>query len=82
MNVALEYMYLVGALVIGSYMAIKFDTLPLPNKIFLGLAMIVFSFMFSFRRKQRKAVEEFDRRQAEQEDEGEGPDEDVNQDAK
>lgn len=81
MNVALEYMYLVGALVIGIYTAIKFDTLPLPNKIFLALAMVVFSFMFSFRRKQRKAVEEYDRRRAE-EDEGDAPDEEVNQDAK
>ncbi|MFN8393170.1 MAG: hypothetical protein U0176_00700 [Bacteroidia bacterium] len=68
MNRALEYMYLVGALVIGTYMAIKFDTLPLPNKVFLSLAMIVFAFMFSFRRKQRQILEDIDRRKADGED--------------
>lgn len=62
----LEYLYLVVAMGVAAYLAANFKSLPLTNKIFLALVVVLCAFMFSFRRKQRQVLEEMDAKRSQQ----------------
>jgi hypothetical protein len=72
----LEYAYLLAAIAIAVFMAVTFKELPTSNKVMLALGGMLCAFMFSFRRKQRIMLEEYDREQAEGDTEEPNPDAD------
>jgi uncharacterized membrane protein len=58
----IEYLYLLAAIGASAYLAAHFKHLPLSNKVFLAVVIILCAFMFSFRRRQRQALEKIDSR--------------------
>jgi hypothetical protein len=67
----LEYLYLLVAVGVSAYFAWNFKTMPLGNKIFLALVIVLCAFMFSFRRKQRQVLEDFEERERKKAEEAE-----------
>lgn len=52
-----EYIYLTGAVMLLIFLATEFRNLPTNTIIALLVATAIFSFMYSFRRVQRKKLE-------------------------
>ena len=64
----LEYVYLLVAAGIAVFIAVSFQELALTSKVLLSFAAMLCSFMYSFRRKQRVMMEEFDEKDAREEE--------------
>jgi uncharacterized membrane protein len=62
----IEYLYLMAAIGASAYLAARFKNLPLANKVFLAVVIILCAFMFSFRRRQRRVLEKMESRDSSQ----------------
>jgi Flp pilus assembly protein TadB len=62
--VVFEYMYLIAAAVLAAFLASKFKELETAGIVLLCVAIGICAFMYSFRRKQRKAAEQRERDQS------------------
>ncbi len=64
----LEYVYLLVAVGIAVFMAVSFKELSLGSKVLMSFAAMLCSFMYSFRRKQRAMMEEFEEKEGREEE--------------